>query len=45
MAKQPVNGHDYLCLHSKYVQMNLSPMICTYCALIRDVRAERYGVR
>ena len=36
-----VNGHDPKCLHADHVQKYLSPMICTYCQLIREVRGER----
>lgn len=32
--------HDALCLHSKQVQIILNYWDCTYCYLIRRVRAE-----
>lgn len=37
-----MNGHDAKCQHPDHVQRHLSPMICTFCQLIRDVRSE-YG--
>lgn len=35
-----MNGHDSKCQHTDYVQRRLSPIICTYCQLIREIRAE-----
>lgn len=35
-----ITGHDDLCPHPGQVQRILDPVICTYCGVIRQVRAQ-----